>query len=427
MKYQKFEQSKEFLMKKLLFQILLASFLLIPSTISYAQPLSILGFHFKKNDRKKLKANFELHNNLLVIKMAINHLDTLNFVIDTGVGYTLITDPEVMHTLNLACVRKVKVAGAGINDVLEGCIVNVNSMSFQGIQTFNYNLIVLEKDVLELSKYAGIKIHGLIGYDLLSRFVVKIDYLAKIITFYHPQYFNYRGKGEKFKISIEEMKPYIHAEATLTAGTIPVKLILDTGAGHSLSLEQGAHPSIQVPHRHIPSSLGVTLNGNVFGAIGRIDKMKIGSFELDKVITSFPDTSSLRFIRNVAGRQGNLGLGVLKRFLLIFNYPENELILKPNKHFKEPFEFSTSGIELIAESPHYKIIKIGYIRKESPAYQAGVMVGDEVIAIDDKITSQITLNEAYKVLNKKDGKRTVLLLKRANKLFFVEVLLKEPI
>ncbi len=414
-------------MKKLVLWVTFTLFLLIPSTLSVAQSLDILGFHFRKDSKKKVKVNFELHNNLLVIRMAVNHLDTLNFVVDTGVGYTLIIDPEVMHKLNLHCNRRVKVAGAGIDDVLEGCIVNVNSMSFQGIQTFNHNLIVLEKDVLQLSKYAGIKIHGLIGHDLFSRFVIRLDYSARIITFYHPQHFKYKGKGERFKISIEEMKPYIQAEATLATGTIPVKLILDTGAGHSLSLEQGAHPSIQVPQKHILSNLGITLNGSVFGSVGRIAKMKIGSYELDKVITSFPDTASLRFIRNVAGRQGNLGLGVLKRFLLIFNYPKSELILKPNKHFKEPFEFNTSGIDLIAEAPHYKIIKIGHIRKDSPAQQAGIKVGDEVIAIDDKVTSQINLNEAYKVLNKKDGKRTVLLLKRNSKIFFVEILLKQPI
>ncbi len=413
-------------MKKIFIPLLLACGLLSLSLPASAQ-LDFIGFHFKSDKRKKVSFDFELHNNLMVIQIAVNHLDTLNFVVDTGVGYTLITDPEVMKQLNLICYRQIRVAGAGVGEELHGCITNVKSIGFGGIESVNHNLVVLERDVLHLSRYAGTKIHGLIGYDLFSRFVVKIDYTRKRITFYDPQHFRYQGRGERFPLSIEEMKPYIQAEAVLSAGNTPLKLVIDTGAGHSLSLEQGAHPNIQIPSNHISSSLGMTLSGMVQGAIGRVQEFRIGSYEMQKVITSFPDSSSMRHIKGIHNRQGNLGLGVLRRFLLILNYPHQELILKPNKHFKEPFEFNTSGIDLIADTPDYKIIKIGAVRENSPADEVDVRAGDEVISIDNYVCSQLSLNEAYKILNKKEGRKTLLLIRRKGYLLMREIKLRQPI
>jgi hypothetical protein len=414
-------------MKKTFSYLILFIGLSLAGTPVLAQ-LDFIGFHFKSSKRKKVSFNFELYNNLMVLQMAVNHLDTLNFVIDTGVGYTLITDPEVMKQLNLICYRQIKVTGAGgVEDGLQGYITNVKSMSFGGIQTINHNLIVLERDVLHLSRYAGIKIHGLIGYDLFSRFVVKIDYLSKKITFYDPKHFSYKGKGERFPLSIEEMKPYVQAEAILSSGNIPVKLIIDTGAGHSLSLEQGAHPSIQIPNQNIPSNLGMTLSGMIQGAIGRIKKFKIGSYEMKKVITSFPDSSSLKHVKGSSNRQGNIGLGVLRRFMLILNYPHNEVILRPNRSFKEPFEFNTSGIDLIADTPDYKTIKVGSVRKNSPADDVGIKEGDEVISIDNYMTNDLNMNEVYKILNKKEGKKTLLLIRRKGSFFMKEIKLKQPI
>lgn len=396
---------------------------------NYAQKKTLnsyIGFHFKSPKKKVLKLSFEQHNNLIVIPIKINGLDTLNFVLDTGVGYTLLTDPDLLEQLHLPCLRKIGVAGTGVGEELTGCITNINLIEMRGIKALHHSVIVLEEDVLQLSRYAGVKIHGLIGYDLFSKFVVKINYLARKLVFYNPKTFEYKGKGEEFPISIEQMKPYIKAEALLAKGTTPLKLILDTGAGHSLSLDRGTHPNIQVPEKHIPTQLGMTLNGAVQGVVGRIQKFTLGSYELPKVITSFPDSTSLRFVKGAEQRQGNLGCGVLKRFKLIFDYTHKKLILKPNRQFKEPFEFNTSGLDIVAEGEDYSIYKIGNIRPDSPAYKAGLQKKDQIIAIDDQIVERLTMNHIYKLVNKKEGKKTLLFIKRTGQYYLIELELEDP-
>jgi Aspartyl protease/PDZ domain len=404
--------------------------------LSFFEPItaqiSTLGFHFIRPNQKKIKVPFEQYNNLIVIPLKINNSDTLNFVLDTGVGYTLITDPSLIQKLKLNCVRRVKVAGAGIGKELHGCIVNVDNIRFQSIAAKSHNMIVLEEDVLHLSSYAGVKIHGLIGYDLFSRFVIKINYLSRTLTFTNPEFFEpeIKRKTEEFPISIEEMKPYLQAEAMLeeaNARTTPIKLILDTGAGHSLSLDMGTHPDIKVPKKSINSQLGMTLNGAVEGAIGRIEKFKIGSFELEKVITSFPDSTSLRFIKGISQRHGNLGCGVLQRFHLVFDYPHQRLLLSPNRKFKEPFEFNTSGLDITAEGDTFRDYVIGTVRNNSPADEVGLQRGDKIISVDDQICSKLRLSEVYKLINKKEGRKVLLLMERKGQIFIVELVLRQPI
>jgi hypothetical protein len=395
--------------------------------------LETLGLHFKSKNQKSVTLEFQLYNNLIIIPIQINDSEKLNFVLDTGVGYTLITEPSLLTQMKMNCLRKVKVSGSGTGSELQGCIVQAQNINIKGgIVSKNHNLIILEEDILHLSSYAGIKIHGLIGYDLFSRFVVKIDYMNQSLTLIRPDVYIHKPKKkeEVFAMSIEQMKPYVQAEAIIRNQVnklTSLKLILDTGAGHSLSLEAGTHPDIVVPEKNVPSYLGMTLNGSVEGAIGRIEKFKLGSFELPKVITSFPDSSSMRFLRNLGERHGNVGCGVLRRFHLTFDYPHNRLILRPNRSFKEPFEFNTSGLELSASGEDFKTYSIGSIRKGSPAEEAGLQRGDTIIAIDDSFANDLKMSEIYKILNKKEGKRTALFVKRKDMFFVVEIKLRQPI
>jgi hypothetical protein len=101
--------------------------------------------------------------------------------------------------------------------------------------------------------------------------------------------YQYRGKGEKIPIVIEDTKPYLYAKATWADNReVPIKVILDTGAGHALSLDIGSHEHIQLPDKIIRAQLGRGLNGIITGSLGRLEKVKIGSYELQDVITSSP-------------------------------------------------------------------------------------------------------------------------------------------
>jgi len=399
--------------------------------------IDAFGFHFKKAKQKRIAIPFRQYNNLIVIPVTVNGAyDTLNFVLDTGVGYTLITDPAVQERLGLTCVRTIKISGLGKEKPLNACVVKIDHIGIgRRIVAKNQYVVVLEQDILALSRYAGVRIHGLLGYELFSRFVVEIDYPSQRLILTRPNFFvpKIRPDVQVLPISIEDMKPYVEVEAMLkddSTQKATFKLLLDTGAGHSLSLDVGTHPDIQIPEKNLPAQLGMTLNGSVDGVIGRINALRVGKVLLQNVITTFPDSISIANRTRIGSifRQGNIGCGILSRFRLTFDYTHKKLYLKPNRSLKEPFEFSTSGIELIAIPPHYTEVQVGGVRPNSPADRIGLQAGDKIMAVDEHLTKELRLGEIYKLINQKAGTRISLLIQLSEGNFqIIELLLENPL
>ncbi|MDJ1466208.1 aspartyl protease family protein [Cytophagaceae bacterium DM2B3-1] len=388
-----------------------------------------VGFFFAEK-RKCIVIPFKWHSNLIVIPVRINTSDTLNFILDTGISMNLLTDPEVAKKLNLRFVRKVNVTGAGQGSSLEAYVAINNQIYLPGIKAIGQNVVALSDDLLQLSSYVGIPIHGIFGFELFRHFVVKIDFRSRTLRLYQPEKYNYRGRGERIPIVIEDTKPYVYASAIYADNReIPIKVILDTGAGHALSLDLGTSEHIQLPDKIIRAQLGRGLNGIINGSLGRLEKVKIGNYELEQVITSFPDTNSLAMeMAKHLNRQGNIGCEFLKRFDVVFNYPQNYIILKPNKKsFKERFERDMSGLDVRATGSSFQKFVLEYIHPDSPADKAGLKKGDEIISLNSHMASDLHLSDVLKILQRGEGKWVKLFVRRENNFIYAEFRLKRMI
>lgn len=387
------------------------------------------GFGFT-NRRRAVIIPFEWQSNLIVVPVSINNSDTLNFILDTGISMNMITDPDVARDLNLKYVRKVNVLGVGQGSALEARVSVGNRIRLPGVKAEGQNVVVLSEDMLQLSSYVGMPVHGIFGFELFRNFVVKIDFRTRQITLYKPETYRYRGRGQQIPIVIEDTKPYLYASATYADNReVPIKVILDTGAGHALSLDVDTRGDIQLPDKIIRAQLGRGLNGIIHGSLGRLEKVKIGTFELQHVITSFPDTNSLagQVARNLK-RQGNIGCELLKRFTVIFDYSRKHVILKPNRRFyREKFERDMSGMEIKAEGNDYRKFVISNIQANSPAEVAGLQEGDEILSLNDHVAADLRLSDVIKVLQRGEGKIVKMFVKRTNGLIYTEFKLKRMI
>jgi hypothetical protein len=395
-----------------------------------AQSQESYNFRFTSAKRKMVKIPFQWHSNLIIVPVTINNSDTLNFILDTGISMTLLTDPGTADALNLHYVRKVDITGVGQGSSLEALVAINNKINLTGIEAKGQSLVALSEDVLHLSNYVGLPIHGVFGFDIFRHFVVKINFHQKVLTLYRPEAYEYKGKGEKIPISIEDAKPYLVAKAVWADNReVPIKVILDTGAGHALSLDIGTSEHIQLPDKIVRAQLGRGLNGIVTGSLGRVEKLQIGKFELENVITSFPDTNSVAAqIAKRVNRQGNIGCELLRRFDVVFDYSRNYIVLKPNKRsFRASFERDMSGMDLRAKGDNFRTYIIDHIEKGSPADLAGVLEGDEIISINGQMANGLRLSEIYKLLQKKEGKEINLFLKRGSEFVFTSFQLKRMI
>ncbi len=399
------------------------------AAVPAAQAQYEVGFHITSRS-KSIRIPFQWQSNLIIVPLCINQSDTLNFILDTGISMTLLSSPNAAEGLNFKYARQVNVFGVGEGDPLKAKVAVNNVIDLPGVKAKGQNVVVLSEDVLQLSDYVGMPIHGIFGFELFRHFVVKIDFTQKIITLYEPDKYEYRGKGEKIPIIIEDTKPYMYATAIWTDNReVPIKVILDTGAGHALSLEMGSHEHIQLPDKIIRAQLGRGLNGIINGSLGRLEKVKIGTFELDNVITSFPDTTSLAAtIARKLNRQGNIGCELLKRFDVVFDYSRKYVVLKPNRRFyKESFERDMSGLEIRARGDDYHKFVIERLQEESPAAKAGLLEGDEIIAINGKMSSQVTLGDILKMLQRGEGKEVKLFIRRGAELLYTTFTLRRMI
>ncbi|MCS6820617.1 MAG: aspartyl protease family protein [Microscillaceae bacterium] len=393
-----------------------------------------IGFVFKKEQQTRFRLKFKQYNNLIILPLKINQSDTLNFVLDTGVGYTLITDPQLVKKQKLPLYREIRITGSNGQEDLIAYISSAERIVLGDIIAEKQGILVLKEEVSGLSEYAGLPIHGLIGYDLMSRFIVQLNYQTQELIFFASHKYKYpkleKSRYQLLKLDIRNLKPHIEATIELENGcTLPVSLLVDTGAGHSLALERDNEPRISLPKKTIHLPLGMSLTGRIEGEVGRIKRLQIAQFYFQEVITFFPDSAQTAQMRNktLAQRNGSIGCNLLSRFLIVFDYPRQQLLLKPNSNYKLPFEYNLSGMEIIAEKPDYHRYAIAYVYPNSAAQQAGLKAGDKIIAIDKQLAQNLKISEIYNLLNKKAGKKVVLIVQRNELLLLFELRLKAPI
>ncbi len=388
------------------------------------------GFQLTKK-RKTARIPFDFQANLVIVPVKVNKSDTLRFILDTGVSSILLTDPTIAEKQRMKFVRNVKISGAGEGDAIEAGIVLENTITMGDMIGYRQNLVVLKDDILKLSEFVGKPIHGIIGYDIFNRFAVTLDFSTNEIILENPEHYKYKpSKGERFPISIEENKPYLSTiELINDKQNLPLKVVLDTGAGHAISLDANRINGIPMPDKVVKAQLGRGLSGIINGNLGRISKLKVGKFEMSNLVASFPDSASYK-IRGLemSERQGNIGCEFLRRFKVTFNYRDQYVVLKPiNRRMKEPFEHNMSGIELMAKGDDYHEYTIDRVIENSPADDAGLLQGDKVVFINNKSSKEITISEIYKLFQKGEGKNISLIVNREGKVFFASINLRRLI
>ncbi|MGV8945721.1 MAG: aspartyl protease family protein [Lutibacter sp.] len=416
-----------------------------------AEAISQSNFRLE-NTAERQSISFKLLNNLIVFPIEVNG-SPLNFILDSGVGATLLFNLNSKDSVMLRNMEKVKLQGLGSEESVEAIFSKGNEFTLGNISGNNQSLYLILDDSFDLSSKLGITVHGIIGYEILKDFVVDINYSTKRINFYNPDKYKHSTcrKCETIELEFFKLKPYINVGVKLDATSnkiIPVKLLIDSGGSDALWLFENSHPAILPPEKYFDDFLGEGLSGAVHGKRSFIEGLVIGKFELKKPTISYPDKESVTFARQFVERNGSLGATVLKRFNVIFDYKNKKITFKKGSAFKEPFRYNMSGIELIYNGKmlvqeqnfpsiglsddkvdkqktiildyNYKYTfkpsyKIHNLRVGSPAYNAGLLAGDIVIKINGKYTYDLELDEIIGNFFQKENTKISLVVERNGK------------
>jgi len=388
-----------------------------------------LGFSLA-NGKKRVQIPIEIHNNLIVIPVVLNDALPLKFILDTGVRTTILTQKTFTDILNLVYTRKYTIAGPGGENLVDAYVTNNVSLELPGVQGRGHAMLVLGKDYLELRNYLGTDVHGILGYELFSRFIIQIDYEKRMLTLMLPEKFRKKRRFQAIPITIQDTKPYVIAPVVLDNGsTLKAKLLVDSGASHGLMLEPTSDTIIHVPKHAVSSLIGRGLGGEIVGKVGRIKSIGLGSYTLDNVIANFPDPNSYSDSIKVGNvyRNGAIGGEILSRFNVVFDFPEEKLYLKKNASFKKNFYYNLSGVTLKAKGSQLNTFEVTEVRDQSPSQISGILPGDIVLSLNGISTRELDLNVINGLLNSKPGRKVRLEISRNGEKFKKEIELKDPI
>jgi hypothetical protein len=388
-----------------------------------------LGFHLA-DGRKKVHIPIEIHNNLIVVPVVLNDALPLKFILDTGVRTTILTQKTFTDILNLTYSRKYTISGPGGINVVDAYVTNNVSLELPGVSGKGHAMLVLGQDYLELRNYLGTDVHGILGYELFSRFIIQIDYEKRMMTLMLPEKFHKGRRYHQIPITIEDTKPYVNASVVFQNGkTLKAKLLMDSGASHGLMLEPTSDSDIQVPENAVSSLIGRGLGGEIVGKVGRIESISIGTFKLDQAIANFPDANSYTDSIKVGNvfRNGAIGGEILSRFVVIFNFPAEKVYLKKNSSFKKNFYYNLSGITLKAKGSQLTTFEVMEVRDKSPSKVSGILPGDIILTLNGIPAQSLDLNMLNGMLNSKPGKRIRLELSRNGERFKADIELRDPI
>lgn len=383
-------------------------------------------FYFE-GTREKDAISFSLVKNLIIVPIYINNQGPFHFILDTGVGPMIITDPSLIDSIGLKVTRSIKISGLGKGAEIDAFVSNDISAKIGRAEIGHIPAAILKTDIFGLSNYLGTKIYGLLGYHFFSSFIVEIRYSRKRLLFRYPQASG-KMKGERIPIEIIGSKPYVNLSIeSRDYGEIAIKALVDNGASHAISLERLNGEPFPVPPSSIQANLGVGMNGPIDGSIGRLSALKIGGFVLKNVLASYPTYDDVAAKVLLKGRNGNLGGEILSRFNVIFDYQDNSMYLKKTSQFNRAFQHDMSGIELYVQEEKTKHYFVSRIERGSPAEIAGIKVDDEIVTINFAPASSYKLNEINNLLKSADGKTIILSIYRNNEMMVKVFKLKQRI
>lgn len=388
-------------------------------------------FFFKNPRKKSVSVNFELINNLIVIPVVINDSDTLHFILDSGFNSIMISDMGYNMSISLHQTRRVQLIGLGEGEPVQALRSQGNDLYIAGIVGTNQEVFVLVEDIFHLSSKMGKIINGILGHGFFRDFIIEINYDRKILTFHDPDRYRYRRprrNTQELPIIVQQNKSYLQTMLVLEdKSTIPALLVIDTGGSHSLWLDGHSNQHIPIPEKSISTLLGTGLNGPIYGKVGRINQLRIGSSALEHVIASYPDSLSISYAIGADNRQGSLGAEILRRFNVIFDYPNRKITLRPNLQFRQSFYYNTSGIEISNPVPGLPYFVVSDIRAGSNAAKAGLKLEDELVLLQGNSVSKLKLTDIHYMLQGKPGKTIKMIIKRDGVRIPIEFKLEEII
>jgi predicted aspartyl protease len=327
------------------------------------------------------EAPFRTFHNLMLVDVAVNGGEPRPFILDTGASGTVVDAAAV--EVDPAAKRGTSTL-RGTGGEMEADLVKLDSLALGNARLLGAT--VTRADLAPLRDMLGADMAGVLGYDFLRHFVVKVDYENSLVTFYEPTSFA-EPAGVAF-IPAETSSG--HPIVEMAVGGHSGRFVVDLGNPGPIIMEGtyvAEHDLIGQAEAKLPALMKGAGGPRATRAyVVRMDDVTIGPYEIAGpvvVLTADPEAVTLCG----EGLVGNVGWEVLSRFTFYVDYPGDRLGLAPSARFDAPFDYDRTGLLLQYAGDHYVVEEV------APASPAASLLapGDRVVGIDGNAAAEVPL------------------------------------
>jgi hypothetical protein len=320
---------------------------------------------------------FDLIDNHVYLDVLLNGKGPYRFIFDTG-GQNLI-DESVAREIGATAAGNIQ--GSGVGAATEQfAFAPVASLRF-GAAELRDQLFVVAPIRAGFGVSGSAPVDGLIGAEVLARFVTVFDYTDHRIIFKH---LGSVASGASIPFVFDGTQPQIPCEID----RIATQCTIDSGSRASLDLFSpfiAANAAVVPANASAPGINGFGVGGADIGRLGRLSSLKIGAFDLQNLVAGLSAATAGAFA--VPGIGANIGGGVLKRFTVTFDYPHQTMSLLPNHSLETNDSYERSGMFVVNSGTFV----VAGVRPGTPASAAGIVKGDTIVSLDGTPAAQLTL------------------------------------
>lgn len=276
---------------------------------------------------------FEFTGNEILVTVRLNNKTDQKFILDTGASQTVI-DKSTASSLGPVSTGNYSItAGAKA--------VPLNYATLDSLTIGDVTVDRVPALVTDLSSFAraiGEKPAGLLGANVLKRFLVTIDFPLSVIVLSDP-----RKVSVPADAVVVPTAPSFGATALVVSGTIDkkttVNFLVDTGAAFSNLPQSAAHKLYSGPILPVGQVFGIDGQKLSIGSL-RVKSFKAGGLTVANPVFALTPDGAVTSGLFSAGSMGILGNTLWKDYRMTIDYRNERLLLQQTEAEKLLAEIS---------------------------------------------------------------------------------------
>lgn len=322
-----------------------------------------------------------LVENHVYLDVMLNGKGPYRFIFDTG-GENVV-DPAVAREIGAVGNGSAQGSGVG-SQTQEFSFANVSELRV-GDALLKDQLFAVAPVRAGFGVSAGQPADGLIGWEVLARYITTFDYARGAVVLRMPN-----GRTQN---TGEHVLPFVFngTQPQVACGIdgIASQCTIDTGARDTLTFYTpylAAHPSVVPATLTAPGVSGFGFGGAAMGRLGRVRAVTLDGITLNDLVADYSTQTAGAFASPFTA--ANIGGNLLRRFDVTFDYYQQTMELTPNGAFQERDSYDRGGMFLIRQDGKPVVVDS---RPGTPAAEAGIAKGDVLASIDGAPTASMSL------------------------------------